>query len=136
MVNNNNRNNRSVPEQGYLEQPYGYGYGYNPYCQYQPNVMPLPQPLTMANGAAPIPPQTVTNNTTPYQNANTTSHFVTGVVAGAALAYLLTNKKFQQNIGATVQNLWGSMRGEVEELKERLADAQAELDYYHQQDSN
>ncbi|WP_434777854.1 hypothetical protein [Neisseria sp. Ec49-e6-T10] len=87
---------------------------YPPYPYYYP---PYPQ--------APNQPQQ-----TAYQNANNRSHLITGIIAGAAVAYLLSNKAVRQNIGSTAQNMWGSVRGEVEELKERLADAQAELDFY------
>ncbi|GAL02614.1 hypothetical protein JCM19237_5507 [Photobacterium aphoticum] len=53
-----------------------------------------------------------------------------GMAAGAAVAYLLTNKKFQQGVAATGERAWSTVRGEVEELKERLEDTQAELEYY------
>lgn len=80
-------------------------------------------------------PDTTSNSTTTtsYQTANNRTHLVTGLIAGAAIAYLLTNKNAKTTISSAVQKAWGSVRGEVEELKERLADAQAELDYYRQQ---
>ncbi len=53
-----------------------------------------------------------------------------GMAAGAAVAYLLTNKKFQQGVTTTGEKAWSAVRGEVEELKERLEDTQAELEYY------
>ncbi|MGF1731413.1 YtxH domain-containing protein [Photobacterium kasasachensis] len=65
-----------------------------------------------------------------YKKQNTKTHFVMGVAAGAAVAYLLTNKKFQQGVAATGEKAWSAVRGEVEELKERLEDTQAELEYY------
>lgn len=74
------------------------------------------------------------NATTTTNTGNNTSRFITGVVAGAAIAYLLTNKKFQQNASVVIKNLLGTAGGEIDELKERLADAQAELDYYRQKD--
>jgi cell shape-determining protein MreC len=66
----------------------------------------------------------------PYKTQNTKTHFTMGIVAGAAVAYLLTNKKFQQGVSATGGKAWSTVRGEVEELKERLEDTQAELEYY------
>jgi len=96
-------NNNSMPP--YYGYPY---YGYNA------------QPQT---GAAP-------QSQKPYQKQNTKTHFTMGVVAGAAVAYLLTNKKFQQGVAATGEKAWSTVRGEVEELKERLEDTQAELEYY------
>ncbi|OAN17845.1 hypothetical protein A3K86_02700 [Photobacterium jeanii] len=67
---------------------------------------------------------------TPYKKQNSKTHFVMGVAAGAAVAYLLSNKKFQQGVAATGEKAWSAVRGEVEELKERLEDTQAELEYY------
>ncbi|OBT15540.1 hypothetical protein A9264_12795 [Vibrio sp. UCD-FRSSP16_10] len=76
-------------------------------------------------------PQQETQNTAPqYQNQNTKTHFAMGIAAGAAVAYLLTNKKFKQGVAATGEKAWSTVRGEVEELKERLEDTQAELEYY------
>lgn len=66
----------------------------------------------------------------PYKKQNTKTHFAMGVAAGAAVAYLLTNKKFQQGVATTGEKAWSAVRGEVEELKERLEDTQAELEYY------
>ena len=66
----------------------------------------------------------------PYKSENGKTHFAMGIVAGAAVAYLLSNKKFQQGVSATSGKAWSTVRGEVEELKERLEDTQAELEYY------
>lgn len=66
----------------------------------------------------------------PYKKQNTKTHFAMGIVAGAAVAYLLTNKKLQQGVANTGEKAWSAVRGEVEELKERLEDTQAELEYY------
>ena len=66
----------------------------------------------------------------PYQQQNTRTHFVSGLLAGAAVAYLLSNKKVQQGVASAGNRAWSTVRGEVEELKERLEDTQAELEYY------
>lgn len=95
--------------------PY-YGYPYYGYPQ-QPNPAADPQQ----------PQQTAEQ---PYQKQNTKTHFMMGLAAGAAVAYLLTNKKFQQGVATTGEKAWSVVRGEVEELKERLEDTQAELEYY------
>lgn len=71
-----------------------------------------------------------------YRQANGRTHLLTGMVAGAAIAYLLTNRQVQQGITTTASKAWGTVRGEVEELKERLADLQAELDYYHSKEQD
>lgn len=89
-------------------------YLYNPYTgmwERNPAAMPVQMP-------AP------TNNRT---------HLITGLVAGAAITYLLTNRNVQQGISNTATKAWGTVRGEMEELKERIADLQAEVDYYRSQ---
>lgn len=66
----------------------------------------------------------------PYSKQNNRTHLVTGIVAGAAIAYLMSNKKVQQSVTQTGAKAWSAVRGEVEELKEKLEDSQAELEYY------
>ncbi|QTF07611.1 YtxH domain-containing protein [Brenneria izadpanahii] len=95
-----------------MKQP-NYPYGYYPY--YAPYA-PAPQ--------------------TPYRQADGRAHLITGVVAGAAIAYLLSNREVQQGITTTASKAWGTVRGEVEELKERLADLQAELEYYRSREQD
>lgn len=65
-----------------------------------------------------------------YKQQGDKTHFITGLVAGAAVAYLLSNKKVQQGVSSAGTKVWSTVRGEVEELKERLEDTQAELEYY------
>ena len=74
--------------------------------------------------------QTAPGQGTPYQQQNSRSHFLTGLAAGAAAAYLFSNKKVQQSVSNVGTKAWSAVRGEVEELKERLEDTQAELEYY------
>ena len=61
---------------------------------------------------------------------NGKKNFAIGLAAGAAIATLLSNKKVQGTISNTGNKAWSAVRGEMEELKERLEDTQAELDYY------
>ncbi|AGH80510.1 hypothetical protein PCNPT3_02840 [Psychromonas sp. CNPT3] len=58
------------------------------------------------------------------------NNFLIGLAAGAAIATLLSNKKVQSTLSKTGTKAWSAVRGEMEELKERLEDTQAELDYY------
>lgn len=95
--------------------PYYYHPYYSPYA-------PYPQEQQQAQ--------------TPYRSDNGRAHLITGIVAGAAIAYLLSNRNVQKSIGTTANKAWGAVRGEVEELKERLADVQAELDYYREKDQD
>ena len=78
----------------------------------------------------PQPTQPTTEQPQQYKQQNSKTHFAMGVAAGAAVAYLLTNKKFKQGVAATGEKAWSAVRGEVEELKERREDTQAELEYY------
>ncbi|MEC5318672.1 YtxH domain-containing protein [Brenneria populi subsp. brevivirga] len=98
-----------------MKQP-DYPYAYYPYYTPYPPAQPQPQ--------------------TPYRQANGSAHLITGVVAGAALAYLLSNREVQRGITTTASKAWGTVRGEVEELKERLADLQAELEYYRNREQD
>ncbi|PSW18028.1 YtxH domain-containing protein [Photobacterium sanctipauli] len=79
---------------------------------------------------APVQTQQPAPQAPSYKKDNSKTHFAMGLAAGAAVAYLLTNKKFQQGVSATGEKAWSAVRGEVEELKERLEDTQAELEYY------
>lgn len=109
-----------------MKQP-DYPYAYYPYYMPYPPVQPLSQ--TPYPPAQPLPQ-------TPYRQANGRAHLITGVVAGAAIAYLLSNREVQQGITTTASKAWGTVRGEVEELKERLADLQAELEYYRNREQD
>lgn len=102
-------------------------YPHYPYAGYYPapGQMPIqgqmPQHPPQQGQAAPEPA---------YKEQNTKTHFAMGLAAGAAVAYLLSNKKFQSGVSNTAEKAWSTVRGEVEELKERLEDTQAELEYY------
>lgn len=80
-----------------------------------------------STGAAPVAAQ---QN---YRNSNGRAHLISGLIAGAAVAYLLSNGNLKQTISSVANKGLGDMCGEIEELKEQLADMQAELDYYRQQ---
>ncbi|WP_028115389.1 YtxH domain-containing protein [Ferrimonas senticii] len=92
----------AMPPSNQPQQPYGNGYP-NPYQSGYPQ---------------------------PYAQQNGRTHFISGLIAGAAVAYLLSNKKVQQSVSNVGTKAWSTVRGEVEELKERLEDTQAELEYY------
>lgn len=90
-------------------------YLYNPYTgMWEPNPAAMPAPRVN----------------------NSRTHLLTGLVAGAAITYLLTNRNVQQGISNTATKAWGTVRGEMEELKERIADLQAEVDYYRSQNKD
>ena len=92
-------------------------YLYNPYTgMWEPNPAAMPVQMPTA--------------------ANSRTHLITGLVAGAAITYLLTNRNVQQGITNTASKAWGTVRGEMEELKERVADLQAEVDYYRSQNKD
>lgn len=97
-------------------------YHYNPYCYnpYFQNPSLSNQPQPVSNAQQPLE----------YKKKNSSTHFMMGIAAGAAVAYLVSNKKLQKGVAATGEKAWSAVRGEVEELKERLEDTQAELEYY------
>lgn len=106
--------NKHTPYYGYPYYPHSHpGYGHVGHNQPQ---APVGQPQQA--------------NPNSYKTENSKTHFMMGIAAGAAVAYLLSNKKFQKGLSATSGKAWSTVRGEVEELKERLEDTQAELEYY------
>ncbi len=52
---------------------------------------------------------------------------IKGLAVGAGAAYLLTNETAQRTILRTAVQIWSFLQGGVEELKERLHDAEAEV---------
>lgn len=103
----------------YYHSPY-YGYQHSGY------------PQTDYPQTGPSQPESQPDQNAGYKQQNSKTHFAMGLAAGAAVAYLLSNKKFQQGVSSTSEKVWSTVRGEVEELKERLEDTQAELDYYRE----
>lgn len=84
-----------------------------------------------------------TNNVNPYLNNNTqttpnqtqnilggfdTSSFVKGALIGAAATYLLTNENVQKNIFKLFAKGSSMLQAGMEEMKERMEDAKAELE--------
>lgn len=53
--------------------------------------------------------------------------FVRGALVGAAAAVLLTNPSIQKKTLQSLVSLWGLFQGGIEEMKERLRDAEAEM---------
>lgn len=72
-------------------------------------------------GAAPGPSWT---NLHRHPNADS---LIKGLLIGAGAAYLLTNEKAQRTIIRAAVGLWGAVQGAVEEVKERVRDAEAEV---------
>jgi hypothetical protein len=56
-----------------------------------------------------------------------TEQFIKGAAIGATIAYLLTNKSAQDAIIKTVVKAGTSIAQNLAEIKERIADAQAEI---------
>ncbi|HOI83206.1 MAG TPA: YtxH domain-containing protein [Campylobacterales bacterium] len=54
--------------------------------------------------------------------------FLRGLLIGGAAAYILTNENAQKAIIKTGIKLFGSLAGGVEEFKEKIMDAKAELE--------
>ena len=52
--------------------------------------------------------------------------FLKGVVLGAGIGLALGNPLVQRGIIRTVARMWSMMQGELEEMKERFRDAEAE----------
>ncbi|MBB5047125.1 hypothetical protein HNR60_001877 [Rhodopseudomonas rhenobacensis] len=65
----------------------------------------------------------------PASNQHHAQHhdLLAGVVVGAAAAYLLSNDKIQSSVIRTAVSLWATVQGGLEEVKERIRDAEAEV---------
>ncbi|ABD89154.1 hypothetical protein [Rhodopseudomonas palustris] len=65
----------------------------------------------------------------PASNQHHAQHhdLIAGVVVGAAAAYLLSNEKIQSTVIRTAVSLWATVQGGLEEVKERIRDAEAEV---------
>lgn len=70
---------------------------------------------------------------TPAQISQGRKRLLMGLLAGAAVAYVASNKTVRSKIASTGASAAAAARGEIEELTERLADTQAELDYLRSQ---
>ena len=83
----------------------------------------------MMNNSSDQPALTATDNP-PRDDKNARTHLIMGVITGAAMAYIVSNENVRKSLFFTGQKAWSTIRGEVEELKERLEDTQAELEYF------
>jgi hypothetical protein len=73
----------------------------------------------------PYPAPQATQTPAPQPVLN--QRFVTGALVGAAAAYMLSNPAVQDAAIKGAVKVWTVVQGGVEEMKERLRDAEAEL---------
>ncbi|ACK51822.1 conserved hypothetical protein [Methylocella silvestris BL2] len=81
-----------------------------------------PAPARPIYGAARFAPPAVNRHRHPGADS-----LVKGLIIGAGAAYLATNEKAQRTILRSAVQLWTTLRGSVEEFKERFHDAEAEV---------
>lgn len=65
---------------------------------------------------------------TSWLGQTSSDRFIRGLIIGAAATYILTNEKAQKAIIKTGMKLYGAVAGGVEEIKEKIMDAKAELE--------
>lgn len=75
-----------------------------------------PKHLAGSNAGAPSLGETLTN-----------SRFLTGALAGGVVTLLLTNPAVQRAAINTAAHLWLTLKGGLEETKERFRDAESEI---------
>ena len=145
-MNNNNGNNgqqqQAMNGQGQEQQNPGQDQqaaapaAVNPYYRQQPQQVPQVNPYyqvpPMAN---PYYQQSSYTTTSSWMGNTPGEKFVRGLVIGAAATYLLTNDTAQKAILKTGMKLYGAVAGGVEELKEKIMDAKAEVEEEMQQES-
>ncbi len=118
----NNQNpyiNNQMNMQNSFANPYmnAQGLNQNPYSQNQ-----YMQTQNMQN------PNTFTSKVAQNVNHIFDNKFLLGVVVGGVATYLLTNDDAQKAIIKTGMKLFSKVAGGVEEIKEKIMDAQAEIE--------
>ncbi len=121
---NKKNRNKKYAEYGH-EQAGGYGYAQGrenrPAAAWEGQV---PEDALMAGlaGAGAL------SGLPDFLRSRHTEQFLLGLVAGGAVAWLLTDEELRGKLLKLGMKLYGSVAGSVEELKEQLADVRAELE--------
>ncbi len=66
-------------------------------------------------------------NAAPTLAALTNSRFLTGTLVGGLVTLLVTNEAVQRGAISAAAHLWLTMKGGLEEAKERFRDAESEI---------
>lgn len=74
------------------------------------------------------PTESISNTINDQINNFNTNDFLKGALIGAVATYLLTNEKAQKAIFKTVAKGTQMVQAGVEEMKERMEDAKAEME--------
>lgn len=67
------------------------------------------------------------NPAAPKTGGLTSANFLTGLVVGGALTYVLTNENVQRALINGAAQVWLGLQGTLEETKERFRDAESEV---------
>lgn len=94
-----------------------------------------PYPAHAPWWAYPAPPAVAPAATPPDPAVGPATHqhhaqhhdLLTGMVVGAAAAYLLSNETVQRTLIRAAVSVWSTVQGGLEEVKERFRDAEAEI---------
>ncbi|NDV28540.1 YtxH domain-containing protein [Desulfovibrio sp. JC010] len=85
------------------------------------------QPTQTAVAAAPeAAPATTDSSLTSWVNVTNTD-YLKGLALGAGIALVATNPTVQKAVVSGTVKLWAALQGGVEELKEQVQDAKAEI---------
>lgn len=114
-------------------QPFPQGYAQPVPPQPAPPPVFAPPGAWWAGQAAPAAPPPWPYGAPPPVSPATPMHhaqhhdLLTGLLVGAAAAYLLSNENVQRTLIRSLVSVWSTFQGGVEELKERVRDAEAEM---------
>lgn len=97
-------------------QPYPYPYPHHPHL----HAHPMAQAAAGPSAPAGMGPATTHHHAQHHD-------LLTGILVGAAAAYLLGNESVQRTVIRSALTLWSTVQGALEETKERFRDAEAEL---------
>ena len=109
-------------------QGYAQGYGNGPHWHqhahpYGPGHAAGYGPAAPGQAPSPFP--------TPGALGLLNNRFVTGMLVGSALTYVLTNEHIQRAAIRGITQVWLGIQGGLEETKERFRDAESEIKTHH-----
>lgn len=87
----------------------------------------LLQQMMAANGAAAAPAPGLLGGLGQFLPSRRSDQFLVGLAVGAAAAYVLADEELRGKLIKSGLKLYGSLVGGLAEMKEQVADLQAEL---------
>ena len=117
----------SSEEGAYLRNPQQPSYYFQDNNQYSTDNYVVQAPTQAAIETAPVTsPATTDYSLASWVNV-TSADYLKGLALGAGIALVATNPTVQKAVVSGTVKLWSAIQGGVEELKEQVQDAKAEI---------